>query len=205
MGRSWRPSGRNCVRLAPRPLHRSAVARRSRSGPFLDSVVQQVRQLNLFDLAQARLQPWTKTNTSVSLTAVSKPLRNLMSSPPLRELLPQTFQSDSRGSPEVVQKERAWLSWSTLYPAVWRFPRCLVTCVLCITCGCFTLRDVMPGREFPITHMAGEDCKADKAQACYEEGLALTAGGSSAADRTRGIALMRQACIASKRQTSPRA
>ncbi len=75
-----------------------------------------------------------------------------------------------------------------------RFSRSLITCIVCMTCGCFTARDVMPAREFPITHMTGEDCKADKAQACYDEGLALTAAGSSAADRTRGIALMRRAC-----------
>src|SRR5260370_32107538 len=76
------------------------------------------------------------------------------------------------------------------------FSCCLVTFIVCMTCGCFTARDATPGREFSITHLTGENCKADKAQACYEEGLALTAAGGSAADRTRGITLIRRACVA---------
>ncbi len=75
-----------------------------------------------------------------------------------------------------------------------RFPPCIATCILYVASSCFTSRDVMPVRQFPITHMTGEDCKGDKAQACYEEGLALTAAGGSASDRTKGIALLTEAC-----------
>jgi hypothetical protein len=52
-----------------------------------------------------------------------------------------------------------------------------VIAIIGTICGCFTHRDVSPGRPFPITRSSSEDCKAGKAQACYEEGLALKLDG----------------------------
>jgi len=71
-----------------------------------------------------------------------------------------------------------------------------VIAIIGTICGCFTYRDVSPGRPFPITRSSSEDCKADKAQACYEAGLALTEANSSTADRAKGITLLQQACTA---------